>query len=344
MGLYQEFKLVTRGRDWRGRSRTPRSAEKWAKPHEPREFPTSWARTAAAGVARGAIQRGLLKPVAWSQTRVSVEGREYLSGLRGPAVFIANHSSHLDTPLILGSLPRRFADRLAVGAAADYFFDARWRAFTTALVFNAFPVERYGSRRLRGLASKLVDDAWSMLLFPEGTRSQDGWMNPFKLGAAALCVGKGIPCVPIALRGTYGAMPRGRNWPRPGRPKVVVRYGRPIHPEAGEGVRDFSARMLGEVTRLWAEEDLGWYAALRASSAGELSAPTGPAALTASGERLALPAGSAGKAATPSTDLVPAAGPPAGNGSGERAADWRRIWESTRPLDDERPRAVWSRR
>jgi 1-acyl-sn-glycerol-3-phosphate acyltransferase len=244
-------------------------------------------------------------------------------------VFIANHSSHLDTPVILGSLPRRFTDRLAVGAAADYFFDARWRAFTTALVFNTFPVERYGSRRLRGLAGRLVDDAWSLLLFPEGTRSQDGWMNPFKLGAAALCLSKGIPCVPIALRGTYAAMPRGRNWPRPGRPKVVIRYGRPIRPEADEGVRDFSFRMMSEVTRLWNEEDLGWYQAIRASAAGELSPPTGPAAI----------------AAAPASDEVPTSGSAdvAVPEPGE-AARWRRIWESTRPLDDERPRPVWPRR
>jgi 1-acyl-sn-glycerol-3-phosphate acyltransferase len=333
MGLISEAKLLARGRDWRGRSRTPRSAERWAPKVEPREFPTSWARTAATTVARAGIQRGLLKPVVWSQTRVSVQGLEYLEGLRGPAVFIANHSSHLDTPLILGSMPRRFADRLAVGAAADYFFDARWRAFTTALVFNAFPVERYGSRRLRGLAGKLVDEAWSLLLFPEGTRSQDGWMNPFKLGAAALCVGKGIPCVPIALRGTFGAMPRGRNWPRPGRPKVVVRYGRPLYPEAGQSVREFSASMLGEVTRLWAEEDLGWYQALRSSAAGAIAAPTGPAAIAAT------PADVPADQLADSEGRPPARIVPAPDGG----AKWRRVWESTRPLEDERPQTVWPR-
>ena len=330
MGLISEAKLLSRGRDWRGRSRTPRSAEQWAKPYEPREFPTAWARTPVTGIMRTALQRGVLKPVAFSQARVIVEGREHLDGLRGPAVFIANHSSHLDTPLILGSLPRRITDRLAVGAAADYFFDARWRAFSTALMFNAFPVERHGGRRLRGLAGKLIDDAWSLLLFPEGTRSQDGWMNPFKLGAAALCLGKGVPCVPIALRGTYGAMPRGRNWPRPGRPKVVVRYGRPIRPEPDEGVRDFSFRMMSEVTRLWNEEDLGWYQALRASAAGELTPPTGPAAITAAPSTPELPA------ADPGTDVAVPAAP--------AAANWRRIWESTRPLTDERPRAIWPSR
>ena len=101
----------------------------------------------------------------------------------------------------LGSLPRRFADRLAVGAAADYFFDARIRAAATVLFFNAFPVERHGSRRLRSLAVELLDDGWNLLLFPEGTRREDGWMSAFKPGTAQLCVSKGVPVVPIALRG-----------------------------------------------------------------------------------------------------------------------------------------------
>src|SRR5690606_5885739 len=168
-----------------------------------------WARTKAGIVARSALQLGVLKPVAWSQTRPVVEGLEFLENVRGPVVFVANHSSHLDTPLIVCSLPRRFADRLAVGAAADYFFDARWRAVTSALFFNTFPVERHGQRRLRSLAVDLLDEGWNLLLFPEGTRSEDGWMGAFKTGTAQLCVSRGVPVVPVALRGAYAAMPRG---------------------------------------------------------------------------------------------------------------------------------------
>src|SRR5258708_3147191 len=114
---------------------------------------------------------------------------------------------------VLGRLAPGFANRVGVGAAADYFFDVRWRAITTALLFNAFPVERYRSRRLRSLAAELVDDGWSLLLYPEGTRSEDGWMNPFRVGAAHLCVAKALPVVPIAISGSYAAMP-----PRPRRP------------------------------------------------------------------------------------------------------------------------------
>jgi 1-acyl-sn-glycerol-3-phosphate acyltransferase len=317
MALRDELRLLHHGRDWRGRSTAPRSAEPWVPEVTEREFPTAWARSRLTVAVRAGLTRRLLRGVVWSQTETVVEGTSYLDELRGPALFIANHSSHLDTPLILGSLPKRFGDRVAVGAAADYFFDTRWRAVTTALLFNAFPVERYGSRRLRSLASDLVDEGWSLLIFPEGTRSEDGWMSPFRIGTAYLAVGKNIPVVPIAICGSYAAMPRGRNWPQPGRPRITIRYGRPLHPAEGEKAADFRRRMAEAVARLAAEESLGWYAALRAAAGGTLEVPgfrsalpaaTTRAAITANAEstepdaaRTAAAAGSTGSAAAGST-------------------------------------------
>jgi 1-acyl-sn-glycerol-3-phosphate acyltransferase len=280
MGLVKEARVLFAGRDWRGRSRTPRSAMPHEVPDEPSEFPTGWARMTVARAARRGIQRAGLTPLVWSMTRPEVQGRDHLENLTGPAVFVANHSSHLDTPLILGSLPARYAKKIAVGAAADYFFDARWRAAVTALVFNAFPVERYRSRRLRSLAPQLLARGWSLLLFPEGTRSEDGWMGTMRAGAARLCVTQRVPAVPVVLRGTYAAMPRGRNWPLPGRPRVVVRYGDPLFPYDGESTRAFNERLGQVVARLWAEEELGWYRSLRAKADGELALPTGPQAAT----------------------------------------------------------------
>jgi 1-acyl-sn-glycerol-3-phosphate acyltransferase len=301
MGLYRETRTLLAGRDWRGRSRTPRSAITHEPPEGPREFPTGWARTAFMRATRRGIQRAGLTPLTWSLTRPDVQGLDLLENLTGPVVFIANHSSHLDTPLILGSLPSRFAKKIAVGAAADYFFDARWRAAVTAVVFNAFPVERRGSRnKLRSLAPNLLDRGWSLLLFPEGTRSEDGWMGAMRLGAAQLCVTRDIPCVPIVLRGTYAAMPRGRNWPIPGRPRVAVRYGTPIIPGEGEAARAFQQRLAKSVAQLWNEEELGWYQSLRLAAQGRSELPTGP-----------------------------------------QGADWRRHWESTRPLRTALPARVW---
>ena len=315
--LRDEVRLLRHARDWRGRARVPRSAQRWELPDDAAGFPTAWARSAPVGMLRNALQRGLLKPVTWSQTRPVVHGREYLDAVRGPAIFVANHSSHLDTPLILGSLPPRITEKLAVGAAADYFFDSRTRAAATTLLFNAFPVERRGSRKGRSLATDLVDDGWSLLLYPEGSRTVDGWLTAFKLGAAQLCAMKQVPAVPIALRGTFAAMPRGRRWPRPGRPRVTVRIGRPLHIGPDEGVTAFRTRLAQAVATLWAEDDLGWYGALRAAAEGELALPTSP------------------RGVLPTT----AAGQPA---DGRDVAHWRRIWEATRPPPDPNPRRIWT--
>lgn len=222
-------------------------------------FPTAWARRAVSQAVRAQVQRTMLKPLLWSVTRPAVHGLDRLAALRGPGVFAANHASHLDAPLILCSLPGRVAERTAVGAAADYFFDVAWRAVTTALVFNAFPVERHGTSRNAGPALDLLADGWNLLLFPEGSRTDDGQLNRFRLGAAHCCVTAGVWAVPVAVHGTYQAMPRGTAWPRTGRPRVSVRFGSPLRPAPGEQVREFNARLEAAVARLRAEHEAGWW-------------------------------------------------------------------------------------
>jgi hypothetical protein len=101
-------------------------------------------------------------------------------------------------------------------------------------------------------------------------------MSGLRLGAAHLCCTRGVPAVPIALRGTFGAMPRGRNWPIPGRPTVVVRYGRPLWPAEGEGAREFHQRMSAAIARLWTEEDVGWYRSLRTAPEAAVARTAGP--------------------------------------------------------------------
>ncbi|MFW8745487.1 lysophospholipid acyltransferase family protein, partial [Mesorhizobium japonicum] len=86
---------------------------------------------------------------------------------------VANHSSHLDTPLIFGSLPKKMSRYLAAGAAADYFFDVWWRRGLTALFFNGFPVDRSGVHPRRVRAKDLLNAKVPIMVFPEGTRSKD---------------------------------------------------------------------------------------------------------------------------------------------------------------------------
>src|SRR5437667_9079976 len=107
----------------------------------------------------------------------------------------------MDTPLILCSLPKSWREKAAVAAAADYFFDVWWRAASTALVFNAFPIERQGSGRGTGTAKQLVAEGWNLVVFPEGTRSKDGWVQRFRHGTARISTELQLPIVPVAIRG-----------------------------------------------------------------------------------------------------------------------------------------------
>jgi 1-acyl-sn-glycerol-3-phosphate acyltransferase len=298
-----DLRQLARGWRWGKRPLIPRSAEPFAPVPEPKEFPTGWARTPAAKATRALFQRYVLKPVVWNETRVRVEGLDVLDTVRPPVLFVSNHSSHLDAPLVLCSLPREWAERTAVGAAADYFFDVWWRAASTALVFNAFPIERAGSRKSTGTARQLVEEGWNLVVFPEGTRSRDGWVQRFRHGAARLAVELELPIVPIAIRGSYSAMPRGAGWPRKGRFPISVRYGEPIVPGDDEDFRTLSARMFQSLSRLWDEDRTTWWEALKRESAGETPQPSGP-----------------------------------------EAAQWRRVWEATRPIATGAPSRAWDRR
>ena len=200
--------------------------------------------------ARFVAQRGLLKPLIWRLTTVTVLGREHLEKLSRPFVLVSNHASHLDAPLIFGALPRKVARYVAANAAADYFFDVWWRRPLAALFFNAFPVDRTGRRGRRSVATDLLDAGIPLLLFPEGGRSKTGEMGNFKPGAAALCISRDVPAVPVAIVGAAEAMPYGQNWPNKGRPPVHVTFGEPIWAEDGESVLQFSERMAKEVRGL----------------------------------------------------------------------------------------------
>ncbi len=274
--MIDEIREVARGWRWTRRPLVPRSAEAWQPTREPREFPTGWARTHAAKAVREAVLSYGFKPIVWTETEPAVEGLDNLNGLQAPVMFVANHASHMDTPLILCSLPKAWRARTAVAAAADYFFDVWWRAASTALVFNTFPIERTGGKRATTTAGRLMADGWNLLVYPEGTRSKDGWLGRWRHGAARLCIEYGIPAVPIALRGTYAAMPRGRSWPLKGRLPLSVRFGPALHPEDGEDFPSLSRRMQQAMARLWDEDATNWYQSLRREAEGTTPSLTGP--------------------------------------------------------------------
>ena len=271
----RDVKLVARGWRWGRRPQVPRSAEPYVIPREKSVFPTKWARTPAAIAVREVLQKGALNSVLRFEVNPQVSGLDSLLKLNGPALIVANHSSHLDTPLLLCTLPDGMRRRTAVAAAADYFFDTWWRATASAIVFNTFPIERRGGK-LSSTPGDLLEDGWNVVVFPEGTRSPDGWMERFRMGAAYLAVEHGVPVIPVGIKGSFAAMPRGRGWPVPGRPTVAVRYGDPLHPAEGESARDFAPRISAAVSALLDEESTTWYEARRRVAAGTSPSQSGP--------------------------------------------------------------------
>ncbi|MDP9028262.1 MAG: 1-acyl-sn-glycerol-3-phosphate acyltransferase [Actinomycetota bacterium] len=199
--------------------------------------------------ARFVAQRGILKGVVWGMEHVTVIDVEKLDGVTRPFVAIANHSSHLDAPLIMGALPRPLARYLAAGAAGDYFFDVWWRRGLTALFFNAFPVDRSGKNPRNINAKMLLQHDVPVLVFPEGTRSKDGKMGHFKPGGAALASATGVPILPIAIIGAHEAHPRGSKWPKSGRPVAIV-FGAPMRALDGENPAEFMARVRAVIASL----------------------------------------------------------------------------------------------
>ncbi|MFV0451825.1 MAG: lysophospholipid acyltransferase family protein [Propioniciclava sp.] len=205
---------------------------------------------APQATARFVAQHLVMKPYIWSALSVHVHGERHLSDLSAPFIAVANHSSHLDSTVIFGALPRRLSRNLAAGAAADYFFKEKLKSVGTRLFFNAYPIDRGGMRAHQGMSGKLLDDGVPLLIFPEGTRSRTGAMAKFKNGVAALSIQHHVPVLPIALVGAYAAMPYGQSMPIPGRPPVHVIFGTPQKALPGESAPRFTTRLYNKVVEL----------------------------------------------------------------------------------------------
>jgi len=274
-GGVSDVKLVARGWRWGRRAQVPRSAEQWVPPARSTVFRTEWSRRRPAMAAREVAQKVGLEPLFRSQVRTHVEGLDVLDRIDGPVIFVANHASHLDTPLVLLSLPDEWRRRTAVAAAADYFFDTWWRAVGSSLIFNTFPIDRRGGT-MAATPGEVLADGWSLVIYPEGTRSVDGWMGKFRMGAAFLAKEYGVPVVPVAHRGTFAAMPRGQDWPSRGRRQLTIRFGEPLVAGPEESVRDFAPRIKDAVAALLDEDRTTWWEARRRAAAGAVPDPSGP--------------------------------------------------------------------
>jgi 1-acyl-sn-glycerol-3-phosphate acyltransferase len=245
------------------------------------DYDTEWARRAPATAARSVITRGPLKAAMQVIAHPQVAGVDRLADLVAlgddapPVIFAPNHHSHLDTALMVTVVPEPWKSKLTVAAAADYFFDKRLKGAAAALMLNALPLDREATgRKSADLIRRLIDDGWSLVLYPEGGRSPDGWGQEFKGGAAYLSARTGSPVVPVFIDGTGAIFGKGMKWPKPGKTKVI--FGAPLWPVEGESTRRFNVRIQDAVTLLGDEALTDYWTSRQRAATGTSPKLTGP--------------------------------------------------------------------
>ena len=197
-------------------------------------------------VARGSLMRGAIDERArWFGRRVvelldiqlTATGAEHVP--QRAVVYMSNHQSHLDIPVLYATLP---SPTIRMLAKAELFRIPLWGRGLRAAEF--VEVDRsHHTRAVQSIehAARLLRDGVSIYLAPEGTRSIDGRIGKLKKGGFHLALGTGAPIVPVAIRGTIRILPRGGKVMRSGQP-VSVQIGRPID-VAGRDMSDLMAQV-----------------------------------------------------------------------------------------------------
>jgi long-chain acyl-CoA synthetase len=208
---------------------------------EPVDFP-SWNRTWPVRWIRRASQFSWILPIGRLFAWARVSGLENLEGVQGPVVFASNHQSHMDVPVILSVLPGAWRARIAPAMAKEFFkahfFPAeysrmqvltnRLNYYLAAFFFNTFPLPQReaGARQTLRYIGEVTGEGYSVLIFPEGVRSQTGQIAEFRGGIGMVGSRLGLPVVPVRLDGVDRVLHTKWKMARPGR--VSVAFGKPI--------------------------------------------------------------------------------------------------------------------
>ncbi|MBZ5557648.1 MAG: AMP-binding protein [Acidobacteriia bacterium] len=223
------------------RTLVARASASDAAPAEPVSFPT-WSRAWPARAIRRVSLPTWILPIARLFAWLRVDGLEHLRDLEGPVIFASNHQSIMDGPVIMAALPARWRYRLAPAMGkemfAAHFFPAQhgrlaWLTNSISyslavLFFNAFPLPQReaGARQTLRYIGELLGDGTSVLIFPEGRRSETGAIETFRPGIGMIAGRLGATVIPVRLEGLQKVLGVGWHMARPGR--VRVAFGAPM--------------------------------------------------------------------------------------------------------------------
>lgn len=226
------------------------------------EFP-EWSRSAPARWLRRLLLPTIILPLGRLFAWIKTDGLENLAGIDGPVIFASNHQSHFDLPSILWSLPSRWRYHLTTAMSKEFFephfhpqryplgdrFRSSLMYYLSCLLLNTFPLPQResGARSSLRYASELASDGWSILIFPEGKRTDRGEMYPFQPGVGMLASRLQIPVVPVRLERLEKVLHKEAKFPTPGRARVT--FGAPMRFDTAD-YAEIALQIRGAVERL----------------------------------------------------------------------------------------------
>jgi long-chain acyl-CoA synthetase len=190
-----------------------------------------WAMRFPFTLIRFIVYHVFFLPLTLIMCRVRTIGVERFANVKPPVLFISNHVTDVDAALILSALPWAWRYRMAIAMAGEILREWRMSAKVQyalgAALFNVFSLPRQsGFRQSFEYAGEAVDRGFSILIFPEGTETRDGELQPFKAGIGLLASELNVPIVPIMLRGLFEVKKRKQRFVKPG--TVSITFGDPI--------------------------------------------------------------------------------------------------------------------
>jgi long-chain acyl-CoA synthetase len=223
-----------------------------------------WAQTWPVHIFRALVLNLLARPAMLLLGWPRIRGRANLKNVRGPVLVIANHVAFFDPAYIWEALPVRTRRKLAIAMDGELlesmrtpppganFFKAladRASYWLVVSIYNVFPLPlRAGFRKSFAFAGSLIDRGWSVLVFPEGTITQDGKLSPFRSGIGLLATRLNVPVVPVHLDGIFELKAAGKKWSPRGQIKVTV--GQPVSFRAEEDPEKVAQDLENRITEL----------------------------------------------------------------------------------------------